>query len=76
MFAQIGISIFGVAAIVLVGMQGKLRRLGFIFGLAAQPFWFWTSYENSQWGIFALSVAYTFSWLNGLRNTYRGPVNA
>jgi hypothetical protein len=68
MIAQVGIALFGVLAIFLVGMKGRRRTLGFVLGLAAQPFWFWTTYENQQWGIFALSIAYTFSWANGLRN--------
>lgn len=61
--AQIGISIFGVSAIILVA---KKNRWGFVLGLASQPFWLITSYLNKQWGVFLLSAVYVFSWAYGI----------
>jgi nicotinamide riboside transporter PnuC len=61
--SQIGVTIFGVAAIVLVARKNKW---GFVFGLASQPFWLLTSYLNKQWGVFFLSIIYVFSWAYGL----------
>jgi nicotinamide riboside transporter PnuC len=61
--SQIGITFFGVIAVILVA---KKNKWGFVFGLLSQPFWFITSYLNQQWGIFFLSIVYTLSWLFGI----------
>ena len=61
--AQIGIAVFGVAAIILVA---KKNRWGFVFGLISQPFWLVTSYLNKQWGVLLLSVIYVGSWAYGI----------
>jgi nicotinamide riboside transporter PnuC len=63
LIAQIGISVFGVLAIILVA---KKNKWGFVFGLASQPFWLITSYLNKQWGVLLLSVIYIFSWAFGI----------
>jgi len=41
---------------------------GPIFGIICQPFWFITSWQNKQWGIFALAVWYLFVWTFGFYN--------
>ncbi len=61
--AQIGITIFGVSAIILVARKNKW---GFVLGLVSQPFWLITSYLNRQWGVFLLSAVYVFSWAYGI----------
>ena len=61
--SQVGLSFFGIIAIVLVARKNKW---GFVFGLASQPFWLSTSYLNKQWGVFLLSIIYIFSWAYGL----------
>jgi hypothetical protein len=72
---QIGIAVFGVAAIRLSqDHRVTVQRWACIAGLCAQPFWFWTTYVNQQWGIFALSFFYSWAWLKGLR-TYWIKVN-
>ena len=64
--AQIGILIFGCSAVYLVGNPDKrVRRWGYLLGLCGQPFWFWSSYQAGQWGIFALCCWYTFAWGKG-----------
>ena len=63
--AQVGITIFGVAAILLVA---KKNKWGFVMGLISQPFWLATSYLNKQWGVFFLSAVYAFMWAYGLYN--------
>jgi nicotinamide riboside transporter PnuC len=60
--AQIGISVLGVAAIILVARKNKW---GFVCGLLTQPFWYITSWTHQQWGIFIISFAYTVSWSYG-----------
>ena len=61
--AQIGITIFGVSAIILVARKNKW---GFVLGLISCPFWFITSYMNRQWGVFALNIVYTGTWIYGI----------
>jgi nicotinamide riboside transporter PnuC len=65
--AQIGIAVFGVAAIILVS---KKNKWGFVFGLISQPFWYVTSYLNGQWGVFFVSIIYTASWTYGVYNWF------
>ncbi len=61
--AQFGVAIFGTMAIILVA---KKNKWGFVFGLLSQPFWFITSFQNRQWGVFLLSVIYMGSWIFGI----------
>jgi nicotinamide riboside transporter PnuC len=60
---QIAIFIFSALAIILVARKNKW---GFVIGLLSQPFWFITSYQNKHWGIFFVSIIYTFSWVYGI----------
>lgn len=69
MIAQLAIGFTGVVAIWL--SQHELlsrRKYACIFGLAGQPFWFYSAYTTDQWGIFVLSFCYTWAWLRGVRN--------
>ena len=66
--SQVGIIFFGALSVYLVGRRDKWQRWGYIAGLCSQPFWFVSSWKAAQWGIFAVSVWYTFSWLNGVWN--------
>ena len=61
--AQIGVSTFGITAIILVARKNKW---GFVFGLLSQPFWFITSILNRQWGVLFLSIIYTGTWIYGI----------
>jgi nicotinamide riboside transporter PnuC len=61
--SQIGITIFGVTAIVLVA---KKNKWGFVFGLLSQSFWIITSFINKQWGVLFLSIIYVGSWTLGI----------
>ena len=67
-FAQICIAVFGASAIYLVSRKDRWKRWGYIFGLCSQPFWLYSSWKAQQWGIFALSFWYAFSWANGIYN--------
>jgi nicotinamide riboside transporter PnuC len=60
--AQIGITIFGVSAIILVARKNKW---GFVLGLISCPFWFITSYINKQPGVFLLNIVYAGTWIYG-----------
>ena len=64
---QVIIAIFGLLAIILVARN---NRWGFVVGILQQPFWFFTSAVNEQWGIFLLSIAYLFSWTYGVYRNF------
>ena len=68
MTEQIAIALLGVTAVWL-SQDGRLnwRRWACVFGLCAQPFWFYTTAKAGQWGIFGLCFLYTWSWLRGVR---------
>lgn len=71
MIAQIGIALLGVTAIWL--SQSKVsstRRFACLFGLAGQPFWFWSAISAQQWGIVLLCCFYTVAWARGVRTNW------
>lgn len=66
MFEQLAIAFTGILAVWLTQDQRhSVRKYACIFGLAGQPFWFYTTYQAEQWGIFILSFFYTFAWAKG-----------
>jgi hypothetical protein len=70
---QIGIALLGVTAVWLSqDKNDKARKYAPVFGLLSQPFWFYSSYVAEQWGIFFLSVLYTWSWIKGIKNQWLG----
>jgi len=66
--SQIMIMICGASAIWLVGRKEYWKRWGYVIGLIGQPFWFYTTIVNEQWGIFLMTLFYTYSWGQGLYN--------
>ena len=61
--------IFGFSAVSIWCFAGvKYKRLGFIIGLCGQPFWFFTSFQAGQWGVFLLSIWFTINHIRGLYN--------
>jgi len=68
---QILIALTGVVAI-LLSQQSRddIKKYACIFGVAGQPFWFYSSYINEQWGIFTLCFFYSYAWLLGLYNNW------
>ncbi len=70
--SQMAIVVFGLSSVFLVA---RGNRVGFLMGLSAQPFWYFTTILNGQWGIFFLSVGYTVSWVTGVyENYFKKPV--
>ena len=64
---QIGITLSGVVAIWLTqDKRATWRRWACIFGILAQPFWFYAAWKAEQWGIFAMCALYTYAWAKGL----------
>ena len=69
MLVQLLLAVTGVVAILLTqSTRSDRRKYACLFGLAGQPFWFYSAYTADQWGIFVLCIFYTYAWLTGLRN--------
>lgn len=65
---QLGIALTGVIAVWLSQSADRSRRrYACLFGLAGQPFWFYTAYVHDQWGIFFVSILYAWAWFRGLQ---------
>lgn len=66
---QIAIALTGVVAIWLSqDRRENWRKFACLFGMAGQPFWFYTSWSAQQWGIFVLRFFYTWAaWFKGVR---------
>lgn len=67
MIDQLVIGIVGPTA-VIVSQSQKLKRYACLLGILTQPFWFYTSFVNEQWGIFAATFFYTGGWMLGIYN--------
>ena len=68
MIEQVGIAVFGVAAIWLSqDSRESWRRWACVCGLVGQPFWFYATWKAGQWGIFLLCFIYAYSWARGIR---------
>jgi hypothetical protein len=64
---QVGIAVTGVTAIFLTqSKSGEARRYACLFGLAGQPFWIWSAWSASQWGVLLLTAFYTVAWTKGV----------
>jgi nicotinamide riboside transporter PnuC len=68
MLIQIAILIFGASSIWLVSRKEQWKRWGYILGLCGQPFWFYLTITTNQWGMFILTLFYTYSWIQGIYN--------
>ncbi len=76
MFDQIAITIIGCITGWLVNdADPNKRKYASIFGLASQPFWFYSAYITEQWGIFFMSIMYTALWMRGFYNSWLLPTN-
>src|SRR4029079_14185065 len=65
---QLAILITGVIAVWLTQHKRESwRGWACIFGLLAQPFWFYAAWKAEQWGILAISTLYTYAWARGIR---------
>jgi hypothetical protein len=64
---QLGILVTGVIAVWLTQHRRESwRRWACIFGLLAQPFWFYAAWKAEQWGILAISTLYSYAWARGI----------
>jgi hypothetical protein len=68
---QIAIALTGIVAIWLTQQSNdSWKKYACLFGLAGQPFWFYSAYAAEQWGILVLTIFYTYSWYLGLKNNW------
>ncbi len=68
---QILIALTGVTAIWLTQQsKEEWKRYACLFGMAGQPFWFYSAFQAEQWGIFILCCFYTYSWALGIKNNW------
>jgi hypothetical protein len=66
---QIAIGVCGLASVWLSQDERRnVQRYACLFGIVAQPFWFYATIKAGQWGIFVLTIFYTIGWLRGVRN--------
>lgn len=65
--SQIALPILSISAMILVARKNKW---GFVLGFLSQPFWIITSYINNQWGVFFVSIIYTFTWAYGIHQWF------
>jgi hypothetical protein len=71
---QIGITLSGVVAVWLTqDKRATWQRWACIFGMLAQPFWFFAAWKAEQWGIFAMCTLYTYAWARGLWTHWLSP---
>ena len=71
MIEQVMIIFTSVTSVWLTQQSNKeLKRYACLFGLLAQPFWFYTTYKAEQWGIFSVSFIYSGIWLMGFYNNW------
>lgn len=74
MIEQVAIGICGLTSVWLTNDPRPLvRRWACLFGLAAQPFWFYATWQAQQWGIFALAFVYTAGWARGVWHQWVRP---
>lgn len=72
-FQDLGILLFGCSAVLLLGIPDswekwrQWKKWAPLLGLCGQPFWYWATWNDPRWGIRFVTVAFTLSWLNGVR---------
>lgn len=75
MIEQIVIAVCGIASVWLSQdrRRSNAQRWACIFGIVAQPFWFYACWKAQQWGIVLLTFVYTAGWLRGVYNFWWKP---
>ena len=65
-FNQSMIFILGIVTMFMISRKEEWSKWGFVAGLAAQPFWYYSSITTHQYGILCLNIIYTFCWVQGI----------
>lgn len=64
-----GCGLFALIGAMLIS-NPHIKRAAPWVGLCGQPFWLYETFIVSQWGMFALSVAYTAVYVAAIVKTY------
>lgn len=48
----------------------KLKKFACLFGTVGQPFWWYSTLQAEQYGMFLLTLLYTYSWCLGIYNNW------
>ena len=67
---QWSILILSALSIWLVTREESWKKYGYPIGLIAQPFWAYSAFTTQQWGILALTAFYSYSWGQGIYNSF------
>ena len=71
-YAQLGISVFGVLAFLLVTREERRYQiLGTVFGLISNPFWWMMVIATEQWLTVPVHLAYTYGWVSKAYRLYQ-----
>lgn len=74
---QTAIAVLGCLALYMAMLGSRQQKLWAPFvGISGQPFFLYSAYENSQFGMFICAVLYTIVWAMSCRNSYRELRNA
>lgn len=72
LISQIGISIFGCLAFILVTQEGRKAQIyGTIFGLISNPFWWIMLILTEQWFTIPVHLVYTYGWTSKAYRLYK-----
>jgi hypothetical protein len=66
--SQAMVFICGTISIWLLALNNRFSKYGPIIGLIGQPFWFYVAVVGQQWGVFAVDIVYTISYIVGIYN--------
>lgn len=66
---QIWIAFTGLVAVWLTQQpyRPEWARYACLFGLVGQPAWWMSTWIAEQWGIFVLTIFYTYAWWLGVK---------
>jgi hypothetical protein len=65
---QFGIPILScIVAYNVTSLDPKRRIIGYWCGIFSQPMWYFTTLHAKQYGLFILSLWYTYRWIEGIR---------
>jgi len=68
---QLAIAVTGVIAIYLTQQpRESWKKYACLFGIAGQPFWFYSVTASEQWGVLVLCIFYTYAWTLGIYNNW------
>jgi hypothetical protein len=67
MISQICIAIIELIAVYLM-QHDKYSKYASFFGISAQPFWFYSSYTNNQFGMVFICFLFTLLWIKNFKD--------